>query len=253
MRLYNRGSKILVNSSGRMLGVGAVLVVLVCVTAVVIYSRQSDPSATGELSGTKTTSLTTSRESRSEQSVRVAVVGDQIAGGWNAANRQDAWPTTLEMLLNSAGIATSLSMYAAAGARVGAFGQYTPPEGASIVIIEAGTNDANGASPTPVQSFFASYLKLVGNIRGSQPEAHLICLGPWADPAKATEFNRAIRIACDGGTTITLDSFYSQQDLHSLRNTKAVGFADRADGFNPNSKGHREIAARIARFIETIS
>ncbi len=97
------------------------------------------------------------------------------------------------------------------GIRTGSFlaEHPTAPAGVSLAVVELGTNDVGNTDPA---AFDGSYGALLDSIRDANPDAGLVCLGPWRPTGVSAPYSAAIQRECveRGGRYIPLDVMHGQ-------------------------------------------
>lgn len=168
------------------------------------------------------------------------VVGDSITDGIGSSTSSRSFPERLVRLASSSsGIPVSLTIRGLGGAttdqiRLFVAGSSIPEP--AYVIVEAGTNDI---TRTDIAAFEQGYSSLLESLT-ADPGSQLVCLGTWALPRNASQFDAVIEDRCLERRGI----FVPLSDLYQISAMRGSVGSD--DNFHPNDSGHLAIALRIA-------
>ena len=180
--------------------------------------------------------------------LHVLFVGDSLAEGYYADTPERGfvelllaeWRTTREVTDVRA---------AQAGWRTWRITRLLPEPDATdldLVVLEAGANDVG---PTPVADFRGDYQRLLARVSAVAPDAVVLCLTPWGDPADAAPYERVVERACTGAGHLTapLSDLYAEQaNRGPAGSPTALG---ERDDYHPNDAGHAAIAARVTEAL----
>ncbi|WP_084421893.1 SGNH/GDSL hydrolase family protein [Rhodococcus gordoniae] len=137
---------------------------------------------------------------------------------------------------------------AVSGIRIWSFiAQMQPaPAGIDLAVIELGTNDVGRTDPT---DFRGGYDAVVTNVRTTNPNAGVLCIGTWGPSAKTKRYDYEIRESCRnaGGVFVPISRLYAKPQLRGPAGALVGGQV--ADAFNPNAVGHEAIAAAVLEAI----
>jgi acyl-CoA thioesterase I len=182
--------------------------------------------------------------SPSGEPLRLSVLGDSLAAGFDASSRERAWPELVRAGLSEGG-AVSLVVDGRPGwTAVQAAAAHVPTPPADVVVVEYGTNDVVVHSAP--RAFTTAYRTLLDRVRRASPRAALVCTGPWVDPARAAVVERAVSSACEqrGGVPVPLSGLFTRGPLHALRGSRYFG-GEVPNDFHPDDEGHARIAAAV--------
>jgi len=176
---------------------------------------------------------------------RVLFAGDSISVGRDARSLPESFREITSRHLKAAGT-ESITTIAKSGAKLNYIAHSkTLPKDLDLAIIELGTNDAGGKTPT--DTFRQEYQKYLKRIRSTSPSVDFVCLGVWYRPETqiAQNLNTVIQQTCEalGGTFVPLSDLYS-----NAKNRGPAGLQTwhvKSDAFHPNATGHLAIAKRL--------
>lgn len=174
----------------------------------------------------------------------VHVVGDSLTLGVGASSAGSGYVDRLVgSLSQETGAEVRLNRLAQGGATTGQFlasqgGRIS--EGASLAIIELGTNDIDR---TNVADFASAYSSVLGRVAPANDVQRLVCLGVWGDPRRSAPYDEVISESCtgSGGEFVPISDLYI---ANGLRGNVDDPLAT-SDNFHPNDSGHASIARRV--------
>lgn len=116
------------------------------------------------------------------------------------------------------------------------------PADAGLVVLALGTNDVWN---TPVKDFTAQYEELVQKVRTSAPNATLVCVGVWANPDGARNYDPPISKLCRAaeGRYVKISDLFEQEGTRGPAGVESFGGT--SDAFHPNDSGYAAIAQRV--------
>lgn len=179
--------------------------------------------------------------------LRILFVGDSLTVGDYASRRSHAFPALVAAALRRRG-----NVDASVRAKVGVKASYWAARAlpaADLIVLELGTNDFS-QELTPPATFDRDYRRLVANARATSPRATLLCLSIWRSPRHAyryrgetlATYNHIVAADCRDGAYVAISSLF---DRRANRTPGATTLPGTPDGFHPNDRGHRAIAAAI--------
>ena len=110
------------------------------------------------------------------------------------------------------------------------FSAYTP----QIVVINLGQNDGCGNEPD--ETFTASYIQFVRNVRAKLPKAQIVALRMYGGGRFGEDTRKAVAALNAGGDA----------RVHFVSTEGWLGKADFSDGVHPNAQGNIKAAMRLA-------
>ena len=116
------------------------------------------------------------------------------------------------------------------------FATYTP----QIVVINLGQNDACGNEPD--DTFIASYVRFVKNVRAKFPKAKIVALRMFGGGHFGEDTRKAVATINAGGDA----------RVHFLDTAGWLDPADFADGVHPNASGNLKAAMRLAPLLKPL-
>lgn len=173
------------------------------------------------------------------QPLRVLTVGDSLTNGLFATEQSQGFAFQLVDRLGASGPAAEQTA-AISGGEAGKVAAITDvPDDLDVAVVELGTNDA---TRTELGTFSTQYATLLDRIRGSSPDAALLCLGVWGE---SPDYDQEIRAACEarGGRYVSLTELYKDTSLRGPAGVERFG--GKSDDFHPNDAGHTAIADRV--------
>lgn len=178
---------------------------------------------------------------------RVLFAGDSISVGRDARLLPESFRAITSRRLKASGT-ESITTIAKSGAKLNYIAQSKSlPKDLDLAIIEMGTNDAGGKTPT--ETFRQEYQNYLKRIRALSPTVDLVCLGVWYRPETqiAQDLDAAIKQTCEAnnGTYVPLSDLYSNAKNRGPRGVDT--WKGKSDLFHPNTAGHLAIADRLLR------
>ena len=116
------------------------------------------------------------------------------------------------------------------------FSTYTP----QIIVINLGQNDACGNEPD--DTFIASYVRFVKNVRAKFPKAQIVALRMFGGGHFGEDTRKAVATINAGGDA----------RVHFLDTAGWLDPADFADGVHPNASGNLKAAMRLAPLLKPL-
>ncbi|MGQ3385042.1 SGNH/GDSL hydrolase family protein [Glutamicibacter sp. TV12E] len=185
--------------------------------------------------------------SRTQGYDRVLFAGDSISVGRDARLLPESFRAITSRRLKATGT-QSITTIAKSGAKLNYIAQSkTMPKDLDLAIIELGTNDAGGKTPT--DTFRKEYQNYLKRIRAHSPSVDFVCLGVWyrSETRIAKALDTVISETCaqNGGIFIPLSDLYAITQNRGPRGTKT--WKGKSDLFHPNTQGHLAIANRLIK------
>ena len=176
---------------------------------------------------------------------RVLFAGDSISVGRDAHLLPESFRAITSRHLKAAGT-ESITTIAKSGAKLNYIAHSKSlPKDLDLAIIELGTNDAGGKTPT--DTFRKEYQNYLKRIRSVSPSVHFVCLGVWYRPETqiAQDLDTVIQQTCEAnsGTFVSLSDLYSNAKNRGPRGMQT--WKGKSDLFHPNTAGHLAIANRL--------
>jgi lysophospholipase L1-like esterase len=170
-------------------------------------------------------------------------LGDSISAGYDVPGVDQAFPAILARELGM-----SMHLIARSGTKAAwGAGQVLAvlADRPRLVTIELGTNDVGFLTPPDV--FAQQYETIVSGV--TSPNTHVVCIDSWLP---SPPFRDIIRDTCrrHGGTFVSLEGFYSDNDFHAQDGGPSVRGPNRADWFHPGSAGHIAIAKAVVAALQ---
>jgi acyl-CoA thioesterase I len=182
--------------------------------------------------------------------VRLLFVGASVTAGEYAAEPAHAYPELVAARLRADGYCTELRVVAHPGATAAAARRWDLRTPSDVVVVHLVTNDFS--RDTRPASYQAAYEAVIRRLRQASPSGRLVCLGGWGDPravnrlgVRAERYDRIAQAACAaaGGRYVDVSALYLQHaDRGPAGQVTALGVRD---GFHPNDRGHRRLAAAV--------
>lgn len=177
---------------------------------------------------------------RPEHFATVAYFGDSLTGGFYATNQARDYVSIVTAAIGAQETAFE-GTYGHSAAMSYASMQSSPPPSAALDIVELGTNDTEATS-----TFSQDYQGILAILRKVNPQARILCLGPWQDnePLRVAD-DQAVQADCQaaGGTFIDLMPLFANPANRGPAGRST--WLGAADNFHPNDGGHAAIAQAI--------
>jgi lysophospholipase L1-like esterase len=122
------------------------------------------------------------------------------------------------------------------------------PMNLDLAIIELGTNDVG--IPVELETFKATYSRLLAKIQRSSPGVKFMCASTWAKDSPS--FDDAIKGMCDtvDGAFVDLRQVKAAPENRGPKGRNTEFGA--SDAFHPNDAGHKAIADAILKLIRFV-
>jgi len=194
-----------------------------------------------------TPSSTPTHSSKTSNFDRVLFAGDSITVGRDARLLPQSFRAITSRRLKATGT-QSITTVAKSGAKLNYIAHSkTMPKDLDLAIIELGTNDAGGKTPT--DTFRKEYQNYLKRIKTHSPSVEFVCLGVWYSPETkiAQNLDAVVKETCgqNGGIFIPLSELYANTQNRGPRGTKT--WKGKSDLFHPNTQGHLEIANKLIK------
>jgi lysophospholipase L1-like esterase len=185
-----------------------------------------------------------------ESQLRVLFVGASVTQGWFASTRQTAYPSIVVRHFTSEGRRVQVRVLARPGATAEEAESWDLDGRADIVVLQMATNDF--FHDVPPEVFSAAYANMVQRLRVASPDAELICMGGWDNPAQvnrlgipASEYDVRAHSVCDsvGGRYADLSAAFLDARNHGPAGRTT--YLGPGDNFHPNDRGHEALASLV--------
>jgi acyl-CoA thioesterase-1 len=187
--------------------------------------------------------------------VRLLFVGASVTAGDYAVDPAHAYPELVAAGLRSEGYDTELTVVAHPGATAAAARRWDLSTPSDVVVVHLVTNDFS--QDTRPVTYRAAYAAVIRRLRQASPSARLVCLGGWDNPrainrlgVRGGRYDQVARGACAaaGGAYVDLSALYLQHaDRGPAGEVTTMGVRD---GFHPNDRGHRRLAAAVLATLD---
>lgn len=223
-------------------GVVAVSSVILLVSVLVLVNATRDASQ-GRVVG-RTAEVTLGQE----ETLRIAYVGDSLAGGLYATTEEDTYRylTTIALAGDGPYEEEGRSLVGGTVEQTLERNEQLPTD-QHIYIIELGTNDINEVD---LSGFRRQYEALLDRVQTASPDASLVCLGTWRPPSTGAKYDLIIRQQCEanGGVYRRLSDLEGDEANKGPEDEQT--YQGPSDTFHPNDTGHAAIVERILDAVE---
>lgn len=176
-----------------------------------------------------------------QQFASVEYFGDSLSGGYFATTPAQSYVTLINAAVGERAIPSNGTYYGHSAVDAYAEMRATPPPAAQLFVIELGTDDTED-----VATFAQAYQGALTILRQVNPQARVLCLGPWQPtfPLYVAE-DAVIQSDCaaDGGTFVDLMPLFAVGPYHGP--VDRTTYHGPGDYFHPNDAGHAAIARAL--------
>jgi lysophospholipase L1-like esterase len=185
---------------------------------------------------------------------RIMFVGASVTEGYYATEDYQAYPADAVSELENRGAIVNPLVVAKAGTGTAEVLSWRLDGSPDAIVLQVATNDfGRGLS---VQQYQTNYGGIIAGLRILAPNARLLCLGGWRDPAEVNQagvtgaqFDKMTSNVCAAahGEFVSLQGLYKDPANHGPRGRTT--FHGPSDYFHPNDRGHQAIASLVVRHL----
>lgn len=182
--------------------------------------------------------------------LQVVYSGEDLTQGLYASSPDKTYTARLTADLSKAG-AVSVTTIGKVGQNINYALTQPVPSGAGLVVVEYGTNESLRGGVPQFRTLYDSYLT---RVRNANPEAELVCLGPWTLTTLNPSYGQIIKASCvnHGGDYLAISDLYGVASLAYLAKPGELNAsAATADMIHANDSGHGAIYGRVLTLLDS--